>query len=318
MEFAFELALCAALERETDWVLGRQLGAAVERPGSRVMDVVGVVPSDGLEERAAITSSQIPGLAIEAGVGVGEAVPVGDAFDCSPDHAESVVDWAVDAGFLERERRGGRTYVRQTVRYPNWVGELVGIENKPDLGTPGDLEHQLRFDAALGLFDEVWLATESYVTGAHLNRLPDAVGVWRFDPETGERETIREASPLAVDEPGVELLAEAPLQTDVALVSPAEKGQRRRRIAERAWGKGWRTYELPSCARCSATKDGRPYCGFYDDVVDPASDCGTDCPGYAPGDAPDVGAEALRDERTPWVRDPVGVARRQSGLDRFS
>lgn len=318
MEFAFELALCATLERDTDWVLGRQLGAAVEQPGSRVMDVVGVVPSDGLDDRAAITSSRIPGRAIEADVGVGEAVPVGDAFDCSPDHAESVVDWAVDAGFLERERRGGRTYVRQTVRYPDWVGELVGIENKPDLGTPGDLEHQLRFDAALGLFDEVWLATESYVTGAHLNRLPEPIGVWRFDPETGERETIREASPLAAEKPGVELLREDPLRTDVALVSATEKAHRRRRIAERAWGKGWRTYEFPGCERCSATADGRPYCGFYEEVVDPASDCGPNCAGYVSGVAPAVDAEALRDERTAWVRNPAGVARKQSGLDRFS
>ncbi|MEF8800376.1 MAG: DUF5787 family protein [Halolamina sp.] len=317
MEFAFELALAADLERTTDWVVARQLGAAVAEPGARVMDIVGVVPSDGVTERAAITAERIPSLAIESDAGVGEAIAVGDALDCGPDRAKSVVERAVETGFFERERRGGRTYVRQTTRYPDWADRLVGVENKPDLGTPGDLEQQLRFDAALGLFDELWLATGSYVTGAHLNRLPDAVGVWRFDPETGERETVREPSPLAVADPGVEPVADRPLRTDVELVSPAEKARKRRRIAERAWGKGWRTYAFPGCTQCSATSDGLPACGFYGEVVDPATDCGPDCPGYEADETPDIDLDALRDDRTPWLREPAGVAREQAGLDRF-
>jgi hypothetical protein len=317
VEFAFELALAAELERVTDWVVARQLGAAVAEPGARVMDLVGVVPTDGLDDRAAVTAERIPSLAIESEAGVGEAVPVGEAFDCAPDRAESVVERAVEVGFFERERRGGRTYVRQTTRYPDWVDRLVGVENKPDLGTPGDLEQQLRFDAALGLFDELWLATESYVTGAHLNRLPEPVGVWRFDPETGERETVREPSPLPVDEPGVEPVAARPLRTDVAFVSAEEKTRKRRRVAERAWGKGWRTYAFPGCGQCSATSEGLPFCGFYGEVVDPATDCSADCPGYEPDERPAVDREALRDDRSPWVRDPEGVAREQAGLDRF-
>ncbi|KPN30143.1 hypothetical protein SY89_00866 [Halolamina pelagica] len=135
----------------------------------------------------------------------------------------------------------------------------------------------------MGLFDEVWLATESYVTGAHLNRLPEPVGVWRFDPETGERETVREASSLPVDEPGVELLAEEPLRTDVRIVDTDAKARQRRRIAERAWGKGWRPAEFPGCANCSATPDAVPHCSFHDRLVVPSMDCGTDCPGYEPG-----------------------------------
>uniref|UniRef100_UPI00067945EF DUF5787 family protein n=1 Tax=Halolamina rubra TaxID=1380430 RepID=UPI00067945EF len=224
---------------------------------------------------------------------------------------------AAEAGFFERDRRGGRTYVRQTTRYPDWIDRLVGIENKPDLGRPGDLEFQLRFDAALALFDELWLATESYVTGAHLNRIPDTVGVWRFDPESGERETVREASPLAVDEPGVELRAEAPLRTDVSLVDAEAKARQRRRIAERAWGKGWRPAEFPGCARCSATDDAVPHCAFHDRPVAPSMDCGTDCPGYEPGETPETDPAELREERSPWVSDPAGVAREQSGLDQF-
>jgi len=317
-EFRFELALCAHLEATTDWVLGRQLGAAVRDPGRRVIDVCGVVPGPGFEARAAITDRTIPRRAVESDVGVGVARDPREAVPGSPDHARRVVDRAVEIGFFEAERRGSRRYVRQTARYPDdWFARLVGVENKPDLGEPGDLERQLRIDVSLGTFDEVVLATESYVTGAHLNRIPEAVGVWRFDPDAGEREVVREPTPLPVDGPGIELRAERALRTDVAVVSGAKKARTRRRLAERAYGKGWRTYDLPACARLDPTADGRPRCAHFGRVVDPAVACGEACPGFAADDPPDVDPRALRDERTPWVADPPGVRRRQAGLDRF-
>ena len=46
-------------------------------------------------------------------------------------------------------------------------------------------------------------------------------------------------------------------------------------------------------------------------------DCGSDCPGYKVGEEPDVNPAGLREERSPWVSDPSGVARKQSGLDQF-
>jgi hypothetical protein len=317
VEVAFELALSARLEAATDWIVARQLGAAVEEPGARVMDVVGVVPTEAVTDRAAVTSETIPPLAIEGAVGAGEAVPVTDALDCGPERAAAVAERAAELGFFERDRRGGRTYVRQTARYPDWVDRLVGIENKPDLGRPGDLEFQLRFDTALALFDEVWLATESYVTGAHLNRIPDPVGVWRFDPETGEREAVREASSLPVEELGVELRAEEPLRTDVAIVDADAKARQRRRIAERAWGKGWRPESFPGCTRCSATDASVPHCSFHDRPVAPSMDCGSDCPGYEPGEVSNGDPEGRREERSAWVQNPEGVGREQAGLDRF-
>ncbi|QIB75912.1 hypothetical protein GL213_02535 [Halogeometricum borinquense] len=317
-EFAFELALCSHLEQTTEWVLGRQLGAAVAAPGRRIMDVCAVHPGPSFDTRADITSRAIPLRAITCDVGTGEAVFWRDAFDCHRDTARDVVDSAVEAGFFESEWRGGREYVRQTTRYPDdWFGRLVGIENKPDLGDPGDLERQLRTDASLGLFDEIILATESYVTRAHLNRIPESVGVWRFDPESGEREVVRDATPLDPVSPGIELVAERPLRTDVELVSGAEKRRARLRLAERTYGKGWRTYDLPACTNASVTDDGRPYCTHFNHVVEPGRDCGDDCRAFETGDAPPLDADSLRDDRTPWVSDPDGVARRQSGLDRF-
>jgi len=317
-EFAFELALCSTLEERTDWVIGRQLGAAVASPGRRIADVVGVVPGSNFAARAEITAAAIPVRAVESDVGVGRAVPRRRAVRESGLLRESTVDAAVDAGFFTAERRDGREHLRQATRYPEgWFDRLIGIENKPDLGEPGPLERQLRVDVELGVFDRVVVATRSHVTRAHLNRLPPEAGVWRFDPDTGDRTVVREPTPLAVDDPGIELLADRPLETEIAVVDADAKARARRRIAERAYGKGWRSYDLPACARADATEDGRPHCAWFDRVVDPRRECGPDCPGHDPGPKPDVDADALRDAETPWRRTPSGVVRRQSGLDRF-
>ncbi|AXG09039.1 DUF5787 family protein [Haloplanus rubicundus] len=341
-EYAFELALCAHLERTREWVLGRQLGASVADPGARVVDVCAVVPGPEFDRRAAITSETIPPRAVEC-VGPGRAVDPVSAFDCAPARARRLADRAVEVGFFEAERQGSRRHVRATTRYPDWIGGLVGIENKPDLGRPGDLQRQLRRDTSLGLFDAVVLATESYVTGAHLNRIPDDVGVWRFSeasetprgdgeelrssgnrPQAGDGEAVgggltvvREPTPLDPTEPGVEPLTEGSLRTDVAVVDPEAKARKRRAIAERAYGKGWRPHEYPGCVSMCPTDDGRPYCTAFDRVVDPGHDCGASCPAFEAADPPAVDREALRDARTPWVADPAGVTRRQAGLDRF-
>jgi hypothetical protein len=315
-EYAFELALCAHLETSREWVLGRQLGASVADPGARVVDVCAVEPGPAFDRRAAITDETIPPRAIESDVGPGRAVEPTAAFDCPPGVARRATDRAVDVGFFEVERRDTRRYVRATTRYPDWVGRLIGIENKPDLDRPGALDRQLRRDAALGLFDAIVLATESYVTGAHLNRLPDAVGVWRFVDD--EVTVVREPSPLDPATPGVEPLADHPLRTDVAVVSAAAKARKRRAVAERAYGKGWRPATFPGCSSMRPTDDGRPHCAAFDRVVDPATECGESCPAFEAACPPDVDAAALRDERTPWVADPAGLRRSQTGIDRFT
>ena len=312
-EFGFELALCAALEREGRLV-SRQLGGHVH--GRRILDTV-VVEGDAIDERAAITADRIPTSAIEADVGVGEARYWKSAFDCHPDRAERAVELAVERGFFERERRGGRTYVRQTARYPDWVGSVTAIENKPDLDRPGNLETQLRTDVSLALADRVVLATSDYVTRAHLNRLPDEVGVWRLDPEGGEREVVREPTDLPTDGPGIELVERTPARTDVRPVTAAEKASARTRLAERAYAKGWRTFEYPACARCVPDADGLPHCPWKGRPVRASDDCGPDCGGYDAADAPTVDGDRLRAERTPWDPDPDGRRRQQSGLDRF-
>ncbi|PSP75620.1 hypothetical protein BRC81_14630 [Halobacteriales archaeon QS_1_68_20] len=330
-EFAFELALCARLEADREGVVARQLGAGVERPGNRVVDVLVVEPGSRFDERTRLPPERIPDATVESEVGPGRARYWKDAFDCHPERAERAVERAVDIGFFERERRGGREYVRQVARYPDWFGRLIGIENKPDLGDPGDLEAQLRKDVSLGVLDAAVLATESHVTGAHLNRIPDEVGVWRVHSSGRdgvasaegdvEIEVVREPAPLNVDGPGVELLEEHPGRTEIAVVDADRKARARRRLAERAYGKGWRTYDFPDCAEVEpanvAGSDGLPYCAWKGRLVDAAAECGPDCPGYADAEPPDVDLDAERAARSSWNRDPEGRARRQAGLDRF-
>ena len=316
-EFGFELSLCASLEREREAVVSRQLGAGIH--GRRVIDTVLVTPGPDFGARAAITAETIPEAAIGSDVGPGRARRPGEAFDCSPEHATRTVERAVDLGFFERERRDGHTYVRQTVRYPeDWFDCLVGVENKPDLGRPGALETQLLTDITLAALDEVVLATASHVTGAHLNRIPDPVGVWEFDPETGERDVVRAPDRLPTDGYGVEIRDRRPARTRIAVVTPEEKARARRRLAERAYGKGWRSYDLPACGRVEPDADGLPYCPWKGRTIRPATDCGPACGGHDPADPPSLDCEGLRAQRTPWEPDPAGRRRRQAGLDRYS
>ncbi len=328
-EFAFELSLCAHLEATTDHLVARQLGGGVAAPGKRVLDTVLVEPGPAFAERTAITPETIPAAAIESDVGPGRFRDRRSVIDGPPRYARRVVDRAVEAGFFERERRDGREHVRQVARYPDdWFGRIIGIENKPDLGRPGALATQLRKDVSLGLLDEVVLATESHVTGAHLNRVPEAVGVWRFDPDTADSdggsnpvEVVREPTPLAPESTGIELLERHAGRAEVEPAGPVVKATARRRIAERAYGKGWRTYDAPACKHASLTSsagcDGLPHCSWYDRFVDAASECGSACPGYEAADAPPADFDADRAETSPWVADPKGKQRRQSGLDRF-
>lgn len=323
-EYAFELSLCAALERERHGVLARQLGGAVDAPGTRVLDVVHLEPGSRFDDRAAITAETIPDAAIRGAAGPGRARPWRDCLpdDLHEEAARRIADRAVEQGFFERERRNGTEYLRQATRYPSdWFGELLAVENKPDLGTPGALERQLQQDVSLGLVDRVVLATESHVTGAHLNRIPESVGVWRYDPDAGTRTVVREPTPLDVDGPGVELRDEAPGQTDVTIVDPEAKRAARRRLAERAYGKGWRTYTLPACSQIDPdTATGHaslPYCAYHDRVVAPTRTCDTDCPGHDPADPPPIDLDAERRDHTPWRPDPDGLATQQSGLDTF-
>jgi hypothetical protein len=316
-EYPFELRLCAHLERERGGIVSRQLGGGVVRPGTRIVDTVHVAPGPDFERRSKIGPRSIPTEAIEAEVGIGSFRPVTDVIDAPAERARSIAERAAAAGFFDLERRGGQTVVRQTVPYPEWYATLTAIENKPHLDSPGAMQRQLRFDTTLGLFDRVVLATTDHVTRAHLNRLPEAVGVWRFDPGAGDLHVVQSATALGGANPGAEIHAEHPLQTDVRMVAADAVADARRRVAERAWGRGWRPEQLPGCTNCEPTDAGLPHCTHFDRVVDHATECGVDCPGYTPGPVPQVDMDARRAARTAWDPDAGAFVSEQSQLGRF-
>lgn len=316
-EYSFELRLCAHLERERDGIVSRQLGAGVRNPGTRIVDTVHVSPGPAFERRSRIGPTAIPREGIDADVGTGAFRPVTSVIDAPPERAQNIAERAAAAGFFELERQGGRAVVRQTVAYPDWFGTLTGIENKPHLDAPGALERQLRFDTALGLFDRIVLATTDHVTRAHLNRLPDSVGVWRFRPSDSSVEVVRPAPKLGGPSAGTEIREEHPLRTDIAVIDDEAVADARRRVAERAWGRGWRPGELPACTRCDPTSAGLPHCTHFDRVVDPAVECGIDCPGHDPGPTPEVDLEARRAALTAWDPDASAFRSEQSDLSHF-
>lgn len=317
-ERAFEFAVCAHLEQSRDGIIARQIGGGVTVPSNRVLDIVVIEPGAEFDERTTLTDATIPPSAIENSIGPGRARPAMAVFDCHPRRANRVIDRAVDVGFFERERRDGRTVIRQVGRYPDWIGSLTGIENKPDLDKPGALQRQLKTDVALGLLDRVVVATESHVTAAHENRFPDSVGIWHVNRnDDGFIDSIdvhRKAEPL--EDNGVEVIEEHPSRTDIDIVDDESLDEARRRIAERAYGKGWRPTQYPSCSSMSPNSMGIPYCEYYGSVVDP-NRCGKDCPGYKSSSRPDIALEEVRDTHSGWVADPPALTHRQSELDRY-
>lgn len=316
-EYPFELQLCAHLEAERGGILGRQLGGGVASPGARIVDVVHVTPGPEFDRRQRIGPNTIPRQALDADVKIRSADPVTAVIEGPPERARDVAERAADAGFFECERRDGRWVVRQTVTYPDWFDGLTAIENKPDLDRPGDLGRQLRFDVAVGLFDHVVLATTDHVTRAHLNRIPDEVGVWRFEPADRRLRIVREPTQLDATGPGTEIRAERALRTGVNLVDAASVQRARRRVAERAWGRGWRPTEFPACANCSVTPDALPSCTYFDRLVNPATECAPSCPGHQPAAAPDVDVESYRAARTAWDPEAAAFVSEQSDLRQF-
>ena len=329
-EYDFELRLAAHLERDglaglpeiaPAGLLARQLGTSVVGSGSRIMDLVYVAPGPEFDRRVRLSPATIPPLAIESAVSVGAARPVATALDTPPAVASRVAERAAEVGFFELSKTGGQTVARQTTRYPDWFSALVGIENKPDLGTPGDLAAQLRRDVSLQVLDAVILATASHVTRAHRHRLPDPVGIWRLHPDEPTVEVLREPERLEPARPSFEIRREQPGQFEVEFVPVSAKTRQRRRIAERAYGKGWRTFESVGCvnfeSRTVAGTTGLPGCSWAERLVEPGAECGPECPGFDPGPEPDLTSRAERARRTAWEPDPSGTARFQAFLDRF-
>ncbi|GAA0542260.1 DUF5787 family protein [Halorubrum ejinorense] len=196
-------------------------------------------------------------------------------------YVRQAVHRAAGRDLIEERRDGNRIQIRRKRPYPDWVERIVAVENKPDLdrSAADRLADQLEHDVDAGLADEVWLATET--TGE------------RVEPAL-LREMPVEAGILATDfADGVDADA-ADVAWHPSDLSPADGERRdpetetlRLEIAERAYGKGWRSFHdtmRPDCRHFELRREGRalvPYCAAKEQVPT-ARECSGSCSEFSP------------------------------------
>jgi len=302
-EFHFELRVCRWAERrwppdgerERPVLVARQLGTKHRRFDTLVF----VCDPEGLRRRARFGEERLDSDLLF----VCRHAPAEWTYyrDALPDpgypwrYVREAIHRADDRGVVEARKVGNRIQLRRRWPYPDWVERIVAIENKPDLDASAarDLRPQLERDVALGLADEVWVATRA--TGERvepilLEDLPVEVGVLTVGDEPSVAWHPRT---LPVEDPGTRILENPdPDGYDASAArfeyADAEwKAAKRRVIAERAYERGWRSYVdtmRPDCRHFELRDDDGtllPYCaakGRY--ATD--RECAGSCPEYEP------------------------------------
>jgi hypothetical protein len=310
-EFDFELRVCqwaerdwppgGTLDHDTTTVVARQLGIKRRRWDTIVVEA----DREALAARANFGDDHVDSDLLH----VVQNAPADWEWyrDALPDpgypwrYVREAVHQAAERGVVERRRgQNGRIELRRKWGYPDWVDRIVAIENKPDLDASAarDLAPQLERDVALGLADEVWVATAETgdtVEPALLESIPVEAGILTVDPE---RATARSAwNPRSldpadhgtriVDRPdtsGSEYDASA---ARFEYVDPAWKRDKRLVIAERAYERGWRSFAetmRPDCRHFELRFDGPallPWCGAKE-RHQTAAECAGSCGDYEP------------------------------------
>ncbi|MFC6904951.1 DUF5787 family protein [Halalkalicoccus tibetensis] len=302
-EFGFELRVCRWAERnwppESDPVpaiVSRQLGTRGRRWDTIVLEV----DPEGLARREAFGRERLDSDLLH----VVRNAPAEWAYyrHALPHpgypwrYVRESIHEADSREILDVRKRSNRVEIRRRFEYPDWVLRIVAIENKPDLDASAAraLGDQLERDVALGLADEVWVATRATgerVEPALLEDLPVEVGILVV---SGEGASARwHPRRLAPDEPGTRI-TERPAggghdrsAARFEYVSPNWKAEKRLAIAERAYERGWRSYVdtmRPDCRHFEGRIDSGalvPHCGAKD-REQTAAECSGSCPEFAP------------------------------------
>ncbi|QRV15666.1 hypothetical protein JMJ58_01825 [Haloterrigena salifodinae] len=309
-EFAFELRTCRWAERA--WppdepasddhavVVARQLGTKRRRWDTIVLEC----DPEALRERAQFGAERLDGDLLH----VVRNAPAEWSYyrDCLPHpgypwrYVREAIHRADDRGILETRKNGNRIEIRRKWPYPDdWVRRIVAIENKPDLDASAAraLGAQLEYDVAVGLADEVWVATRR--TGDPVERalfedLPVEAGILALEPETLNAEVAWFPRSLAVDDPGTRIL-ERPdggrrdgSAARFKYVDPDAKRATRLEIVERAYERGWRSFVdtmRPDCRHFELrSRDGlqlEPYCAAKG-RCQTAAECSGGCAEFEP------------------------------------
>ena len=324
-EFGFELLVCRWAE--TSWppddsrtgavVVARQLGTADRRWDTVVLEC----DPAGLAARAAFGPEELDSDLLH----VVRNAPAEWAWyrDALPDpgypwrYVRAAVHRAADRGVVETRREGNRIQLRRVAPYPGWLRRIVAIENKPDLDAAAAraLSDQLRHDVDAGLADEVWVATATTgnrVEPALLEDLPVDVGILAFDVDAdGDDPTAADVDASVEWLPG----SVAPPAGDRG----PERRDRRLELAERAYGRGWRSYHdtmRPDCRSFELRRFGRalvPHCAAKG-RSQTAAECAGSCAEFEPEPpawrtrgwpiegGPGAGIKILLRRRREWVR----------------
>ncbi|QSG05290.1 DUF5787 family protein [Halapricum desulfuricans] len=303
-EFVFELQVCQWAER--DWpperarprpiLIARQLGTKRRRWDTIVIEC----DPDALETRARFGRKRLDSDLLD----VLRHAPEEWAWyrDALPDpgypwrYVRESIHRADDREILETRTRGNRLQIRRRWAYPDWVERIVAIENKPDFDASAAraLTDQLQRDVAVGLADEVWVATaggREQFERALLEDVPVEVGILLV--EGRDAEAVWQPRSLSPDQPGTRIEQRPDggerdaSAARFSYVDPDWKREKRLAIAERAYERGFRSY----------VKTMRPDCRHFelDDVPagflphcdakschQTASECRGGCPEYEP------------------------------------
>lgn len=209
-------------------------------------------------------------------------------------YVREAVHRAAGRDLIEKRKRGRRIQIRRKRPYPDWVRRIIAIENKPDLDASAAraLSDQLEHDVTTALADEVWLATTrtgQRVEPALLEDFPVDVGVLTFDLDAAESGSERGPGlAIGADDATVDWYPSSlPTGKDGDRFSAREKQLRRQRIAERAYGKGWRSFRdtmRPDCRHFELERAGRallPTCAAKGRCQS-AAECSGSCPEFEP------------------------------------
>jgi hypothetical protein len=299
-EFGFELLVCEWAERnwhpvegERPAVVARQLGTRSRRWDTVVVEV----DPDAFATRREFGDRDLDSDLLH----VVRNAPAAWAWyqDALPDpgypwrYVRAAVHRAADRDLVETRRSGNRIELRRKRPYPDWVDRVVAIENKPDLDASAAraLADQLRRDVAMGLADEVWLATArtaERVEPALLEDLPPEVGILVLDHP--EAEVAWLPTTLPVGEPGTRALERPDDGRSAArfeYADPDWKHDKRLELAERAYGRGWRRFAdtmRTDCRHFQLRREDRallPWCDAKG-RCQTASECAGSCPEFEP------------------------------------
>lgn len=304
-EFGFELRVCAWAER--NWppqgtcdgtlIIGRQLGTR----GRRWDTVIVEADPEALRARAAFGPDPLDSDLLH----VVRHAPEDwswyrDALPKPPypwRYVREAVHRAADKGIVNTRRgSGGRIELCRIAAYPDWIRRIVALENKPDLDASAAnvLADQLQRDVALGLADEVWLSTRATgerIEPALLTDIPVEAGVLVFG--NGAPQVQWQPASLSVDRPGTRIVSNPAggghdqSAASFEYVDTTTKHEKRLEIAERAYGRGWRSYVdtmRPDCRHFELRREQEgwlPFCRAKD-RHQRAAECSGGCSDFEP------------------------------------